>query len=59
MANPLVKLAAYAAVLAAAFGVGAGLGAVAGPIDLGTGDRLEAPLDHGSDEHGFHGEGGP
>ena len=36
--SPRVKLAAFALVLAAAFGVGAAVGTAAGPIDVGGGD---------------------
>lgn len=36
--SPGVKLAAFALVLAAAFGVGAAVGTAAGPIDVGGGD---------------------
>lgn len=35
--RPGVKLAAFALVLAAAFGVGAAVGTAAGPIDVGGG----------------------
>jgi len=40
------RLAAFALVLAAAFGVGAGVGAVVGPIDVGAESD-----DHEPDEH--------
>lgn len=39
--RPSVKLAAFAIVLAAAFGAGAAVGAVAGPIDVDGDDHTE------------------
>jgi hypothetical protein len=36
--RPAAKLAAFVVVLAASFGVGAAVGAVAGPIDVDGGD---------------------
>ena len=42
--RPAVKLAAFAAVLAAAFGAGAAVGAVAGPIEVS--DTSEHPAVH-------------
>jgi hypothetical protein len=43
--RPGAKLAAFAVVLAAAFGIGAAVGAVAGPIDTGGGP--DHPATHG------------
>lgn len=46
--SPGVKLAGFAVVLAAAFGVGAAVGAVAGPIDVdGAEDHTEVHDDGG------------
>ena len=39
--SPGVKLAAFAVVLAAAFGAGAAVGAVAGPVDVDGADHTE------------------
>ena len=43
------KLAAFAAILAASFGVGAVVGAAIGPIDVGGDAPAEHAPDHGDD----------
>jgi hypothetical protein len=54
------RLTAFALVLALAFGVGAGLGAVAGPIDVGGDDdhpRSGEPHQTGDPDTGDHDTG--
>jgi hypothetical protein len=53
------RLTAFALVLALAFGVGAALGAVAGPIDVGGGDhgRGDEPHQTGDPDAGTHDTG--
>jgi hypothetical protein len=45
------RLTAFALVLALAFGVGAGLGAVAGPIDVGGDDHPRSGEPHQTGDH--------
>ena len=61
--NPAAKLVAFALLIAATFGAGAALGAVAGPIDTGAehtdmdDDHTESPTTTVTvDLHGPHGD---
>jgi hypothetical protein len=51
------RLVAFAMVLAFAFGVGAGLGAIAGPIDVGGDDHLRTGEPHQAGDPGTHDTG--
>ena len=56
--NAAAKLAVFGAVLAASFGVGLAVGAVAGPVDTGEHRPAEVPTPSSIVHEEGHGDGG-